>query len=1345
MKTRILFLVAFFYSFVSNGQSIFSNTITGTTPNTSNPYTIGQVANANITVSGIGRGSGISGNNANNRYNAVGWSTSTLDLNDYFEFTLTPNSGYAINLVSFVYTSQISSGTANHVFRSSLDGFTSNIGTPTTTGTTISLAAANYQAINSSITFRFYSYGLSAGTTTFSINDFIFNGTISSTIAVPVINPSSEIGTVGSVFNYFISALNSPTSFAISSGSLPPGLILNTTTGQISGSPTSTGSYSVNITGTNNVGTSSPATISFIISAYVAGCYTINFDTAPYKNGYPADVSTLNGKIWNLSESLVNGTNTAADYGVSTYCLRMRSNKESSATLIQDKANGIGSVSFDYKRYSGAGTYTNQIFKVEYSKDGGNSWINIGSVIPSSTTSSTFNATVNQPGPIRFRIAFSSGTEDNNVRFNIDNIVICDYLSTNEIEVYGNSTTIENNSTTTSENNNTNFSSDFFIGNAPIEKTFVITNNDNSILNLSSLSISSSPYFTISSGLSSISLTSGQSATFKITFTGTNTGLKTATVTINSDDSDESIFNFLISANVFNYTKCTLLAPSIIAQNDFDSNIAYTYTPATGNANTSIAGGTGYGNNRTTTSNMFIGANSFQSKTNLNRIIFAPVNTSSYQNLELNFNLGAFSTTITDGMETSDYAEISISIDGGITFYPQIKVTGNNNSVFDINNSLAINTIYYKANSTNGTRFATIANSTNTTSSSYKILDLPSVPDLRIRVTFLSNNGNEIWVIDNINIKGQLPLNTTWDGTNWLSGSPTTSTKAIINGNYNTLTNGSIQACECQLNSPYTLTVDATSLSKTFVESQGKIDNNGSIIVADGSSIVQVNDEAINTGNGTYTINKTSTPYVQYDYTFWSSPIVGETIGSVFAANPSNRRYSFDTSKFLDLYSYKTIIGDTGFPQLQGVPDSFDDNGNDWIHETATNIVTPGRGYSVMGPTAAGPTGQSVIFNASGAAGKLNTGLVNVNVSQDLYNASSMNVSPAANAAHTNNNLIGNPYASSIDLVELKADNSILTGTFYFWTHKTAISTSNPGPWLYNFSNDDYVTYTVGTGGSASSCSGCPIPDQYVDSCQGFYANVTGNGTVTFNNSQRVTGNNNAFYRNASNNNDKIWLNFNASTGESRQILVGFLEGAEDDYNPYYDGARLENGKNFDFFSFIPTNADMRLAVQGLSSFDSGKIVPLGIEITQAGTNSISINNTEGIFENGQSIYLQDNLTNTTHDFESGPYTFESEIGNAITNRFVLKFTNSSLGNVNFNYTNSISIYSKDNQQITINSLVDKITEVTLFDILGREIVSKKNLKDNEITFTNLNISNQTLIVKIKLENGSIVTRKFII
>jgi len=184
----IVFLV--FWSSVVHGQ-IFTNPITGTNPNTANPYTAGQTVDPNITVSGIGRGSGIAGSNANNRYNANGWSTSTIDLTDYFEFTLTPAAGYKIDFTNFVYTSQVSSGTPSHSFRSSVDGFTSDIGTPSTTGTTISLSGASYQNITSSITFRFYTYGVPLATTTFSINDFTFNGSVTTTCTAPTTQATS--------------------------------------------------------------------------------------------------------------------------------------------------------------------------------------------------------------------------------------------------------------------------------------------------------------------------------------------------------------------------------------------------------------------------------------------------------------------------------------------------------------------------------------------------------------------------------------------------------------------------------------------------------------------------------------------------------------------------------------------------------------------------------------------------------------------------------------------------------------------------------------------------------------------------------------------------------------------------------------------------------------------------------------------------------------------------------------------------------------------------------------------------------------------------------------------------
>lgn len=515
----------------------------------------------------------------------------------------------------------------------------------------------------------------------------------------------------------------------------------------------------------------------------------------------------------------------------------------------------------------------------------------------------------------------------------------------------------------------------------------------------------------------------------------------------------------------------------------------------------------------------------------------------------------------------------------------------------------------------------------------------------------------------------------------------------------------------------------------------------GSVLeLEDDATLYQSDDSGVVANNGTTIVNKKSTPYVQYDYTFWSSPINYETFGSVLAANPANYIFSHTAANFLDLFSV-SASGGTGFPQISGTPDTFDDSGNDWINALGSDRMFPAKGYVAMGNTANGPTGQSVVFTETGANGALNNGLNSIAVTKDKYNA---DVLTSANSFHTNSNLIGNPYASAIDLVKLTTDNSLLTGTYYFWTHKTPISVATPGPWLYNFTNNDYVTFTVGTGGSNGSCTGCPLPDRYVDSCQSFFANVNGNGNVTFNNSQRVSGNNASFYRSSSIVDDKIWLNFSASNGETRQILVGFVAGAEDEYNPYYDGARMENGTGFDFYSYIPSDPQQRLAVQGLSSFNFDKTVPIGLEITENGTHKISIDHTEGVFNTGQNIYLQDNLTNTIHDFVDGEYVFTSEVGDTINNRFLLRFTNPSLGiSENEMNQNNINIFS-NNDKTTIKSKFQKIEKIMVFDIIGRELLVKENLKTLDYSFSNLNWNKQALIVKIILENGTIVSKKTI-
>lgn len=78
----------------------------------------------------------------------------------------------------------------------------------------------------------------------------------------PVITSSGSVpATQGAAFNYQITASNVPWSFGVT-GTLPPGVSLDTGTGKIAGTPAVVGTFSVTISATNNIG---PATQSLDI------------------------------------------------------------------------------------------------------------------------------------------------------------------------------------------------------------------------------------------------------------------------------------------------------------------------------------------------------------------------------------------------------------------------------------------------------------------------------------------------------------------------------------------------------------------------------------------------------------------------------------------------------------------------------------------------------------------------------------------------------------------------------------------------------------------------------------------------------------------------------------------------------------------------------------------------------------------------------------------------------------------------------------------------------------------------------------------------------------------------
>ena len=177
-----------------------------------------------------------------------------------------------------------------------------------------------------------------------------------------------------------------------------------------------------------------------------------------------------------------------------------------------------------------------------------------------------------------------------------------------------------------------------------------------------------------------------------------------------------------------------------------------------------------------------------------------------------------------------------------------------------------------------------------------------------------------------------------------------------------------------------------------------------------------------------------------------------------------------------------------------------------------------------------------------------------------------------------------------------------------------------------------------------------------------------------------------------------------------------------------------KNDQNF--YSIID---ETPMTIQGRAlPFNDNDVVPMGIKIPSSGLYTIAIGALEGLFIN-QDIFVKDKMLNIIHDLKEAPYTFNSNDG--ISNdRFEIIYKNNALGNHEILDENSILIFGH-NEIITVKSSNEQIKEIDIFDILGRRIYTNQKINQNEFHISNLQLKNQSLIVRVRLENGQLLSK----
>jgi len=313
--------------------------------------------------------------------------------------------------------------------------------------------------------------------------------------------------------------------------------------------------------------------------------------------------------------------------------------------------------------------------------------------------------------------------------------------------------------------------------------------------------------------------------------------------------------------------------------------------------------------------------------------------------------------------------------------------------------------------------------------------------------------------------------------------------------------------------------------------------------------------------------------------------------------------------------------------------------------------------------------------------------------------------------------LVGNPYMSSIDMVEFCIDNPSVYPSFRIW----------------NADDHDFDDYSVNTSTGEVTPTN-PGSSPYISPLQGFLLKYKGSGTVGFDVKKISTVRKTTAFnlRSAQGTGEENLLRIKAENNYAvSYAVIGYKETASNSYDPNEDVQKLFSPEDY-----VPSIYSLADEIPVGINFINNKgdiSIPLGIKTGETGKIQLTFTGMDN-YSKASGIKFLDALENQTIDLtgqSSYTYSFDNTNTGIQNGRFSLRIENLTTSLPDVDSSDDLKVYGDSKGIYVVSS--ESVQKLEIYDFTGRKLYETTlNAKYYPL---HDNLSKYPLIVKVTTKN----------